>query len=933
MPASNEYDDRYGAGRQPYRYSDGRYLTANESRERHDRRASGHWIRRRQSLHRGYHSDTETRQQDSQETLPKVERRSRHSKESALSTQRRPGEHSLYLERPPQSRPIETWPVKTVEHSRYTQSRVFERRKSLPVVVSVPFPLGEHSHSYPEIPPVSDQERRSKFDGSTRFQDDERHTYHTKVVEPQKPSRSTYLEAADLSRDHLQSITRAASGRSIPSRPGEHDFHPDNFSIETNMRTMQKEHVFSHGYIASLPRITQRAPTWEASEVLPERPKSAPRPDNFSAEESTNQRRKSYGGTPSVSFSEVSTDHVPNPRSSSETENDRSGMPHSAMLHSDSRSDAGKPFDEEQFWYPTASNHSSAHMSRASSTISAASGVLGSKVYPYKPLERQMQFRLVKILPERTSKLKCEILHASLEHPPSYVAISYAWGDGVDTRRLVMGGVTISVAASLHGALKAVRQKAHEILVWVDGLSIDQQNKEERASQVQLMGYIYSRATFVAVWLGPDADDSQLAITLLEEVDKGSVSRQRIRDTRNPDSAALRSLFKRDYWNRLWVVQEVFLAQETWVYCGSSRLPWAAYKEASSAFWEDESDPHLRQGPSSFPDMSSLGGSDADFLLEVLRACRKKLSENPRDKIFGMLGMLPEETRKDLPADYDQSVKALYIDVADLIISSTRRLDVIREAIHFPLHVSTAGLPSWCPEWSHIPEISALREQTFSAAGGTDARYEFHDNERKLEFSAIELGAIKVTGVAVGTLCALQDYLMAFLHWRALLLGTIDLDDEIDDSPILEAFCRTLSLGQVPQEWEQRGWLSPCFHVFTSLIQKRLPRLPIDVGLQQYADTAVIHPDDRRTFLQKNFGDRMMGRTFCMMENGLMGMGSGFMGKGDIVVVPYGCSTPILLRAEGSRGEYRYVGDVYIHDFMNGEAFSTDKPVRKYMLH
>lgn len=76
-----------------------------------------------------------------------------------------------------------------------------------------------------------------------------------------------------------------------------------------------------------------------------------------------------------------------------------------------------------------------------------------------------------------------------------------------------------------------------------------------------------------------------------------------------------------------------------------------------------------------------------------------------------------------------------------------------------------------------------------------------------------------------------------------------------------------------------------------------------------------------------------MGRAFCLTENELMGMGTGFMRKGDIVVVPFGCSTPILLRAEGRRNEYRYVGDVYIHGFMNGEALAMNKPAQRYIMH
>jgi hypothetical protein len=76
-----------------------------------------------------------------------------------------------------------------------------------------------------------------------------------------------------------------------------------------------------------------------------------------------------------------------------------------------------------------------------------------------------------------------------------------------------------------------------------------------------------------------------------------------------------------------------------------------------------------------------------------------------------------------------------------------------------------------------------------------------------------------------------------------------------------------------------------------------------------------------------------MGRTFCITLDGLLGMGTGFMSRADVVVVPFGCSTPILLRAEGEKAEFRYVGDVYIHGYMHGEALESSKPIKKYTLH
>jgi hypothetical protein len=55
-------------------------------------------------------------------------------------------------------------------------------------------------------------------------------------------------------------------------------------------------------------------------------------------------------------------------------------------------------------------------------------------------------------------------------------------------------------------------------------------------------------------------------------------------------------------------------------------------------------------------------------------------------------------------------------------------------------------------------------------------------------------------------------------------------------------------------------------------------------------------------------------------------------------VVPLGCSTPVILRPEGGRDEYRLVGDVYLEGgYMHGRAMqkwrSGRLPMRKYVLH
>lgn len=356
---------------------------------------------------------------------------------------------------------------------------------------------------------------------------------------------------------------------------------------------------------------------------------------------------------------------------------------------SDSKMEPNERYGPRNAFVP---NTSSAYMQPSVST----------KIFPYQKLQSNKDIRLVRVLPETSSKLTCSIFHASVDHPPSYIAISYAWGDKVDTKSLFLEGVELQVSASLHGALRAIRKQDKGVLIWADQLCINQGDKSERKQQVQLMGTIYSHAKFVAVWLGADTENSQYATDLLERVKQNKVSSRRITDIERRDSAALKCLLEREYWHRLWVVQEVFLARKIWVYCGSSKLPWRTYEVASNAFWEHESNPYLRQGPSSFPTIGSLAGEGAFCLLKVLRACRKKISKDPLDKIFGILGMLQFETRRELPVKYDQAVKTLYIRVADLIITSTRSLDIIRESIHFPCHNNQNDVPTWCPDCVYL---------------------------------------------------------------------------------------------------------------------------------------------------------------------------------------------------------------------------------------
>ncbi|QDS77467.1 hypothetical protein FKW77_007084 [Venturia effusa] len=585
------------------------------------------------------------------------------------------------------------------------------------------------------------------------------------------------------------------------------------------------------------------------------------------------------------------------------------------------------------------------------------------KGYPYTPL-RPKEFRVIEISPTTTSAIKCKVFHAFAEDPPQYLAISYAWGDVGDRKEIVLDGYSISVTASLHGALEAVHRKNEAIFVWADALCINQHDLEERSQQVQLMSTIYSAAASVAIWLGPEEDDSSLAMDFLRGVaDRAdspeSISRAIYSEARQHDFDATVALFEREYWSRLWVFQEVLNAQTISVYCGRSKLPWPVFTRACSVFRRHKDDLLDNFGPGvglrsrtahskmvSYIDVLIYHGP-AEFkvnissLHDAVLSCRGRLASDGRDKVYGVLGVLSAEARRDISVDYTLSLKDVFTNFMNHVITTTDRLDIICDAIHCPPSLTATLLPTWLADYSQNPPVTPLwRMADFSAAKNTKARFEVLDDRgrrNKLRISAIYLDSIIVHGMPVGTFSNTSAFLMAFLQWRALLLGTLRVQNRAELELAQEDFAATLCLDQMPKRWKQPGeWLTVCYHAFANRVREVLPYLTLDQELESFADEVVDMDEVMSAKLINAVGQKMSGRSFCITESGCLGMGTGFMEDGDMIVVPFGCSTPVIIRPVGNRGEYRFVGDIYVNGYMQGMAVDEldegRRELTKYVL-
>lgn len=216
------------------------------------------------------------------------------------------------------------------------------------------------------------------------------------------------------------------------------------------------------------------------------------------------------------------------------------------------------------------------------------------------PLHNDISRKEIRLLHLESSKttnsrqlLSCSLHHVALEDNPVYEALSYAWGGSSDLHEILVNESPLSVTENLHEALSELLSTGHRTL-WVDAICINQADIAEKDVQLKLMRLIYTQAVRTLVWLGSNADDSDLAIdTLLS----ASVLKETVRPSGEPFETALYSLqtlngklphekektvkslvslYNRPYWRRTWIIQEICLARDVVVLCGSKTIPWGS---------------------------------------------------------------------------------------------------------------------------------------------------------------------------------------------------------------------------------------------------------------------------------------------------------------------------------------------------------------------
>jgi hypothetical protein len=277
-----------------------------------------------------------------------------------------------------------------------------------------------------------------------------------------------------------------------------------------------------------------------------------------------------------------------------------------------------------------------------------------------------------------------------------------------------------------------------EYNIWADALCIDQGNILERNAQVRRMREIYMKAHNVGVWLGQEAHQSQLAMKLLTDPERPLMSQTPLTETglenekkwitssiadgsKKQAWLALTALYQRPYWKRVWILQEIFSNDRISVICGSHWAGWTTFVYVALYLYSKLPQAHpthplysntlaleiLQAVPNIRLFMAGAGFKISDFaslpLHDLLGLYGYHECTDPRDKVYGLLGLTREEffEENNLPIDYNVSVDTLYTFVAAAIILEKHRLEyVLRHAEYSNRELF--HIPTWTPSWHEI---------------------------------------------------------------------------------------------------------------------------------------------------------------------------------------------------------------------------------------
>ncbi|KZL65589.1 het domain-containing protein [Colletotrichum incanum] len=293
--------------------------------------------------------------------------------------------------------------------------------------------------------------------------------------------------------------------------------------------------------------------------------------------------------------------------------------------------------------------------------------------------------------PKESDTFRCTLNVHPLDDAPPFIAVSYVWGAPEPSHKIAVNEVTFQI----HNCISEQKKYSTKLpqYFWIDAICINQDDNSERGHQVGLMKDIFPTAHLVIAWIGLEEGNIGLFFDYLRGL-KHTARRERnhyIRSQKRKFTFKDAKWFvSRPYWSRIWIVQEFTLARELWVLCGSSAISWASlqqfrpfgisqqtnlgFKHLSKQEHHYSIEKHvescrelskLRRSWQTDPKRLSFTDKEPGFgarprLTRLLAFSKDYHCSDPRDRVYGLLGLTETEGEDRISADYDITPFQLY---------------------------------------------------------------------------------------------------------------------------------------------------------------------------------------------------------------------------------------------------------------------------------
>lgn len=555
--------------------------------------------------------------------------------------------------------------------------------------------------------------------------------------------------------------------------------------------------------------------------------------------------------------------------------------------------------------------------------------------YQYSPLATDLsEIRVLTLLPgDFESQTVVSISTMALAElgtvTPFPEALSYTWGSPDQRQEIFVseeGGLTtLSVTINLAEALKYLRNRSKARLLWIDAICINQQDLEERSRQVRLMSHIYSKAARVVVWVGPQSGDSDMAIDCIEiiasHVEVNYVSspqlyaltaelhwadvNELLRISR-AEYDALYRFYSRSWFERLWVWQEVLLATDVLVLCGSRLITWIAVQTGVMCLGLK---PGFGKAPDAAFNMARSPISTSLSLGVLLDVTKDASCLDPRDRIFALLSLLDQDMQSRIVPDYKKSTREVYKEVMLQLFEvnhqeSPRLLSMVEVRNEIP------ESPSWVPRLD-LPRLTSPFRYSYSAL------------ETLFLIKVLSLSTIEVTGVFVAQISRVEP---------------INIGEDAAGPEIIEElkYLKDCIMPGQPQDQD----LYPFIETLTAndVAERTYPSIAGRPSINDFPNFLEFVFEDDSNTRRRHYSPSVRrvlstireygsGRALCTMADGRLCLSPMGTRSGDIVIVMLGCDSPLVLRPTTPDNlQYCVVGETFCHGVMDGEALLGPLP-------